>query len=128
MTPVRRVVSIGTDLFFSEKIAAASRAAGVALVSLAPAAALERCAEAPTALVLIDLHASGDPLGAARALRADARTASVPLVGFYSHVQTELRDAALAAGIDLVLPRSAFVARLAGLLRGEGDALARRPA
>jgi len=39
-------------------------------------------------------------------------------VGFYSHVEAATRDAAHAAGIDLVLPRSAFAARLADLLRG----------
>jgi hypothetical protein len=40
------------------------------------------------------------------------------MVGFYSHVDTATRDAALAAGVETVLPRSAFVARLPELLRG----------
>jgi len=38
------------------------------------------------------------------------------VVGFVSHVQTETIAAARAAGIDEVMARSAFVARLATLL------------
>jgi NADH:ubiquinone oxidoreductase subunit 6 (subunit J) len=39
-------------------------------------------------------------------------------VGFYPHVDRALREAALAAGVDQVLPRSAFTVRLAALLAG----------
>jgi hypothetical protein len=43
----------------------------------------------------------------------------VPVTGFFSHVDHATRDAALAAGVDEVLPRSAFVSRLPALLAGE---------
>jgi hypothetical protein len=54
-------------------------------------------------------------------LRADHATRSIHVIGFYSHVDRELREAALAAGLDQVLPRSAFTVRLPALLEGEGD-------
>jgi CheY-like chemotaxis protein len=41
-------------------------------------------------------------------LKADEQTAAVPLVGFFSHVHTDLQKNALAAGFDHVLPRSVF--------------------
>jgi CheY-like chemotaxis protein len=109
------VVAIVPDLFFAAKLQATARATGAKLVLVPIPHALERCAVAPPARVLVDLHAAG-ALALVRALKADARTARVPLVGFYSHVDTGLRAEALAAGADEALPRSAFVARLPALL------------
>jgi len=108
------VVAVVPDLFFAAKLEAAARAAGADLVFVPAGAALERCAAAPPARVLLDLHAPG-AIALARALKADARTAGIPLVGFYSHVEADLRRDARDAGVDEVLPRSAFVKRLAVL-------------
>jgi len=120
MTP-RRVVALAPDLFFSTRILATAERLGVVLEMPAPAAALGSIRSAPPDLVIFDLHAPGDPLGLARALRADDATRSIPLIGFYSHVDRKLRDAAIAAGLDQVLPRSAFTVRLPALLAGEVD-------
>jgi len=43
----------------------------------------------------------------------------VPVVGFFSHVQTELQRRAEEAGFDHVLTRSAFTKRLPEILSGE---------
>ena len=118
----RRVVAVVPDLFFAARIAATAERLGVALELPAPAAALETIRRAPPDLVILDLHAPGDPLGLARALRADDATRAIHMLGFYSHVDRELREAALGAGLDQVLPRSAFTIRLPALLAGEGDA------
>lgn len=128
--PARRIVSVVPDLFFAEKIAATAAAAGVAIEALEPGAAAERCRpvaasadgtvaarEAPAAVIL-DLGAGPEALAVARALKSEAATRDIPIVGFYSHVDHATREAALAAGVDQVLPRSAFVARLPELLRG----------
>jgi CheY-like chemotaxis protein len=114
----RRVVAVVPDLFFAARIAETARASGVTLETIDAARALERCREAPPDLVILDLHGAGDPLALARALKADAAARSVRIVGFYSHVDAALRAAALAAGVDEALPRSAFTARLAQLLAG----------
>jgi CheY-like chemotaxis protein len=121
MSP-RRVVAVAPDLFFATRIAGTARQLGVALELPAPAAALETIRAAPPDLVILDLHAPGDMLGLARALRADPATRAIPLVGFYAHVDRALREAALAAGVDPVLPRSAFTVRLPALLSGEPGA------
>jgi len=115
MTP-RRVVAVVPDLFFAARIMATARHAGAVVRMAEPAAALAACRAAPPDLVIVDLHAAGDPLALVRALKADAATAAVPVVGFYSHVDTALRDAATAAGTDHVLPRSAFTVKLPELL------------
>jgi CheY-like chemotaxis protein len=109
------VIAVVPDLFFAAKLQATARAANAALALVPAAQALERCAATPPLRLLLDLHAPG-ALGLARALKADARTARIPIVGFYSHVETELRVEALAAGVDEALPRSAFVHRLPALL------------
>jgi len=126
----RRVLAVVSDLFFATKIAATAEAAGVPLETLGTEAAWARFAattDRPAAaladadrpsLVVLDLGAGERALAVARALRAHPATAQLPIVGFYPHVDTATRDAALAAGVDPVLPRSAFVARLPALLAG----------
>ncbi len=119
---MRRVLALVPDLFFAARLAETARAAGVALESADPATAFERCRAAAPDLVIVDLHAAGDPLAAVRALKSDPATRGIPVIGFHSHVDVELRDRALAAGVDRVMPRSAFTVRLAALLAGGGTA------
>ena len=120
MTP-RHVVAVVPDLFFATRISATAEAVGVVLEMPPMAAALETIRKAPPALVVIDLHAPGDPLALVRALRAAPDTRHLRVIGFYSHVERELRAAALEAGVDEALPRSAFTVRLPALLGGDGD-------
>lgn len=120
MTP-RRVVAVVPDLFFATRISATAEAVGVVLEMPAGSAALDVIRKAPPALVVIDLHAPGDPLALVRALRAAPDTRSLRVIGFYSHVEHALRAAALEAGVDEALPRSAFTTRLPALLRGDGN-------
>ena len=62
-------------------------------------------------LILVDLHNQKiDPVELAREL------SGVKLIGFFSHVETELRQNALAAGYDSVIPRSVFARDLAEIL------------
>ncbi|TMQ74209.1 MAG: response regulator [Candidatus Eisenbacteria bacterium] len=117
MSP-RRVTVVVPDLFFATRIATTAAQLGIALETPAPGAALAAIAAHPPDLVILDLQSAGDPLGLTRALKADPATRAIPVVGFYPHVEAALREAAQAAGVDLVLPRSAFTARLAALLAG----------
>lgn len=113
------MVAVVPDLFFAARIAGAAEHLPVTLETPAPGEAFEAIRRSPPGLVILDLHAPGDPLSLVRALRADPATRTVPIVGFYAHVDRALRAAALAAGLNQVLPRSAFSARLAALLTGE---------
>ncbi|MBI1799013.1 MAG: hypothetical protein HYR73_04945 [Candidatus Eisenbacteria bacterium] len=116
----RRVVTVVPDLFFLTRIRAVAAQVGALLEDCVPGAALAGILAAPPDLVILDLHAEGEPLALVRALKTDPRTAGVPVVGFYSHVDGETRRASLEAGVDHVMPRSAFTTRLADLLTGAG--------
>jgi DNA-binding NarL/FixJ family response regulator len=122
----RRVLAVVPDLFFATRIGATALAAGVPPVEfVSPPHAATRAAAARADLVILDLHAK-DAVAIITALKAAAP--STPIVGFHSHVDTELRKDALAAGADAVLPRSRFTVKLAELLEhglfalGPGDA------
>ena len=118
----RSVLAAVDDIFFAAKIRGTAESLGVAYVSARDALAAAESARArPPSVVIADLHATRcDPFALAESFKSDPTLAGVPLVGFFSHVQTELQQRALAAGFDQVFPRSAFVQRLAAILRGEG--------
>ena len=119
-TTSRRVVAVVPDLLFATRIGETAARLGIVLEQCGPAQALARVRRERPDLVILDLHAPGDPVSLARTLKSDPETRSVPLVGFYAHVDRTVRDAALAAGVDQVLARSAFSARLPNLLAGAG--------
>ena len=123
-TPPRRVLAVIPDLFFATKVAATAKASGVELELVPPPRAAARTAEASPELVILDLHAP-NAVQLLVALKAAAPT--VPVVGFYSHVETALRRDALTAGADAALPRSQFVGKLAALLT-RGIVALREPA
>ena len=114
----RRVLIAVPDFFFVTRIRAVAERLAVAIEECPLEALVERCAADAPELVILDLHAPGDVLASVGALKADARGARIPIVGFYSHVDGETRRRAIEAGVDHVLPRSAFTARLPELLAG----------
>jgi CheY-like chemotaxis protein len=115
------VIAIVDDLFFASKIRGTAEQVGARVQfsrSIADAVAKARD-EAP-ALIIADLNAgSCDVLDLARALKSDDGLSSVPLLGFFSHIQTELQQAAIEAGYDRVMPRSAFTKNLGQILSAD---------
>lgn len=90
---------------------------GVPLEVADPGKVEARVAEFPVHSVILDLnHSSGRSVELARAIKANPATRNVRVLGFLSHVQSELAVAARAAGCDVVLARSAFVQQLPQLL------------
>jgi CheY-like chemotaxis protein len=114
----RRVLVAVPDLFFFTRIQSTAALAGITIESCEASALVERCSSDPPDLVVMDLHAGGDPIERARELKRLPATSRIPILAFYSHVETALREQATQAGIDRVLPRSAFSARLAEWLAG----------
>ena len=117
----RRVIAAVSDLFFASKIRGTGEQSNVTVSFARSEDALFDAAktEVPS-LIILDLHATQlDPFALASRLKADEQLRTVPLVGFFSHVQTELQSRAVEAGFDHVLPRSAFTKFLPQLLRGE---------
>ena len=102
---MKRVVAVIDDLFFMVKVKDAAVAAGMGIVfAKSGEDALVRCAEGPS-LAVIDLNAGKfAPVELVVALKA----VGVPVLGFLSHVNVELKEKALEAGADRVLARSAL--------------------
>ena len=117
------IIAVLDDLFFASKIRGTGEHVGARVVfsKSIPDAVAKARDEAP-ALIIADLNAGCcDVLELARALKGDDALSGVPLLGFFSHIQTELQQAAVAAGYDRVMPRSAFTKNLAEILTGSGE-------
>ena len=101
-----RVVAISADLLLGSKVEAMLSAAGHE-VTLSPS--LSAVSLEGADLIVADLDAE-----APHALAAT----DVPVLGYYSHVNAETREAAEAAGVDLVVPRSRMARELVTLAAG----------
>jgi PleD family two-component response regulator len=112
------VLAIVDDLMFSSKNKATAARLGVTVAfARSSAAALAAMRENAPALVILDLNnPRTDPLGTVAAMKGDPATASIRTVGYASHVQTDVIDAARQAGVDDVMARSAFTTQLADIL------------
>lgn len=106
------------DMLFSSKIRTTAKNAGIELVfARTPAEIVDQARALRPSLVIFDLNSiKAAPIETVAALKRDPALAAIPTLGFVSHVQTDVIDAARAAGIDDVMARSAFAARLAEIL------------
>jgi CheY-like chemotaxis protein len=109
-----RVIALMDNLFFQMKLAETAKQLGVEVKVATDGEALMQLMESAPKLIIVDLNARSQPLRTiekVRQVRKDIR-----VVGFLSHVQTELAAQAQAAGCDEVLPRSSFTQNLAAIL------------
>ena len=113
------ILAVLDDLMFSSKIKTTAGQLGVAVTFARSAdAALAEMKKAAPSLVILDLNnARTNPLGIVASMREDPALASIPTVGYASHVQTDVINAARQAGVGEVLARSAFTIQLADILR-----------
>ena len=116
-----QIIAVVDDMFFAAKIRATAEALGVnikfhrRLDSL-----LNAVSEQLPNLILVDLHNEKfDAIELAHELKANDSLKAIRLLGFFSHVQTDLQRAALEAGYDQVIPRSVFSRDLAQILKQE---------
>jgi PleD family two-component response regulator len=108
------ILAILDDLLFTSKIRNTAKQLGVPLiVAKSREAALAEMRASRPDTVIIDLNnPRTDPLGTVAAMKADPELAAIHTVGFVSHVQTELIEAARTAGVTEVMARSLFAERL----------------
>src|SRR6266849_990579 len=97
-----RVEALMDDLFFQMKLAETAKQLGVEVKVAANGEALMGLMTSAPKLVIVDLNARSQPIAAIEELRQTQK--EVRVVGFLSHVQTELAVQARAAGCDEVLP------------------------
>ncbi|MEJ2678703.1 MAG: response regulator [Gemmatimonadota bacterium] len=110
------MLALVADLVFAARVRGTAPAGvEVRTASRADPLKAEAKASAPD-LVLVDLSTAGDPVGFIRWVRSEVSLEGVQVVAFGAHVDGERLNAARAAGADMVLARSAFVARLPELL------------
>jgi hypothetical protein len=99
------------DLMFSSKISATARAAGITIEMLRdPATLPHRSGQR----LIVDLN---QPAALQAAIDWKAQQAGRQLIGFVSHVDTELIAHARQAGVDRILSRGQFTASLETVLR-----------
>jgi CheY-like chemotaxis protein len=120
----RKVLAVVDDLMFAVKIDAAARQSGVAVeYAKTQADALLKAKDLPS-VILLDLnHNKMDVLKLIKALKKDEELKKVSLLGFISHVDGERKQAAIDAGCDSVVPRSAFSVNLPQILKRHATAL-----
>lgn len=84
------------------------------------AALISLASEEVPDLFIVDLHNTKlDPIEIAAQLKSIELLKSVPLLGFFSHVNVDLQRQAIEAGYDEVIPRSLFARDLAKILAGQ---------
>ena len=113
------ILAVVDDLMFSSKIKTAATQLGVSLrFARSSAAALAEMRNEGPSLVILDLNnPRTDPLGIVNAMHADPTLSAIPTVGYVSHVDTDVINAARQAGVTEVLARSAFTTQLADILK-----------
>ena len=99
-----RVLSIATDLMLGSRVAETLKAAGHEVVA---APALEETTWQGVDLIVADLDVENP-----EALVG----LGMPVLGYYSHVDVGTKEAAEAAGVDLVVPRSRMARELPALV------------
>ena len=112
------VIAVVDDMFFASKIRAVAEAVGVEIsFPRSKEAVIQKVRETKPRLVIVDLHNQKiDPNELAGEIKSD----EIRLLGFFSHVQTELQQNAIAAGFDEVIPRSVFARDLPKILADGG--------
>src|SRR5882724_8612640 len=98
----RNIIAAVDDMVFASKIRATAEALGVTIkfhrrLDGLVAAVSEQAPD----LILVDLHNEKiDVIELARELKTNESLKGIPLLGFFSHVQTDLQRQALEAGYD----------------------------
>ena len=112
------ILAVLDDLMFTSKIKTTASQLGVPIAFARSAdGALAEMRKAAPSLVVFDLNNTRiNPVAIVAAMKADPALAGVRTVGYASHVQVDVINAARQAGVDEVMARSAFAQNLAAVL------------
>jgi PleD family two-component response regulator len=112
------ILAVVDDLMFMSKIRSAATELGLTLAfARSSDAALAEMRQRGPSLVIFDLNnPRTDPIGTVAAMKRDQALASIPTVGYVSHVDADVVNAARTAGVDDVVARSTFSQRLREIL------------
>ena len=106
------------DLLFSSKIRATAKQAGVELTfARSQAEILEQARMLRPSLAIFDLNSGKtNPIETIAAMKKDPALVGIPALGFVSHVDGAVIQAARSAGADEIMARSTFAGNLAEIL------------
>ena len=112
------IIAVVDDMFFAAKIRAVAEAVGVEIsFPRSKEVLIQKARETKPRLIVVDLHNQKfDSNALAGELKSDEQLRAIRILGFFSHVQTELQRNAIAAGFDQVIPRSVFARDLPKIL------------
>jgi PleD family two-component response regulator len=112
------ILAVLDDLMFTSKIKTTASQLGAPVTFARSAeAALAAMRQSPPSLVILDLNNTRiNPLAIVAGMKQDPALASIRTVGYASHVQVDVINAARQAGVDDVLARSAFTQNLPQIL------------
>ena len=112
------IIAVVDDMFFASKIRAVAEAVRVEISFPRSLEVLvQKARETKPRMIVVDLHNQKiDSNALAQALKSDEQLRDIRLLGFFSHVQTELQRNAMAAGFNQVIPRSVFARDLPKIL------------
>jgi PleD family two-component response regulator len=117
----KRVLAVVNDLFFAVKLTDAAKRSGLALEFVKESDQVLEKAAAKPSLIVFDLNFDAvNPLDLIEKLKANTETKGVNLIGYLSHVQVDLKQAAQEAGCDMVMARSAFSTNLFQIFKRYG--------
>ena len=117
----KKVIAVLNDLMFTVKIQEAAKRAGLEPVFVkSQQRALDEAKEKPAVIILDLNYVDAAPLEVIEKLKAEEESSKIPLLGYVSHVQTDLKHAAQEKGCDTVIARSAFSQNLPHILSRYG--------
>ena len=112
------VVAVTDDMFFSSRILEAAKAAEVGVEFIRGTDGFpDRYIASSPRLFIVDLNSKKiNAMDVIRMIKSTEALSGTPVIGYFSHVDTDLRKRAIESGYDAVMPRSKFVKDLGIIL------------
>ncbi len=116
-----KIIVAVDDMFFAAKILSAAQSVGRQVERVKTEAQLvESVSNQPVALVIIDLNSLlWNALEVIASFKSQPTLSAIPILGFLSHVQIDLKRNAEQMGCDYVMARSSFSQTLSEILSGK---------
>jgi PleD family two-component response regulator len=118
-----RVVAFVDDIFFASKIRQAAKAGGLELdvISDSKSIPVSMINDAPR-LLIFDLNSKKlNPFDLIQKIKAAPELKESYCIGYFPHVEKDLKKLAMDAGFDEVMPRSRFSTELVSILKEYGN-------
>jgi len=105
-----KIIAVLDDLFFTSKIKEAAKSLNSDLEFIKNTNGLiQKLKSEKPSLIIFDLNSKAcNPFETIKELKSSPDLKDIPVLGYLSHVQTDLKNEADKTGCDLVLPRSKF--------------------